>query len=118
VKNIVAAEHNIFPALLVPFVGNPFSQLVIARGGGGMRFRREDAMPRASFIRRRNRLKRFFELALGCGVWRRKAKNRRGWRLDRFLLCGNLERQQQESPEERAKSGRRKTHCHISIHKK
>jgi hypothetical protein len=118
VKNIVAAEHNLFPALLAPFVGDKFSQLVIALGGGGMWFRRERAMPLARFVRRRNRLKRFFELAFGCGVWRRKAKNRSGWRLDGLLLSENQKWQEQESPEERAKSGRRKTHCHFSIHKK
>jgi hypothetical protein len=82
-----------------------------------MWFRREGAMPLARFVRRRNRLKRFFELAFGCGVRRRKAKNRSGWRLDRLLLSENQKRQKQESPEERA-SGRRKAHCHFSIQKK
>jgi len=49
VQDIVTAQRNVFPSLLSPFIRDEIGELVVALGGGGMRFGRESTMPFARF---------------------------------------------------------------------
>src|SRR6266849_6349498 len=96
VHNVVAAQRDVFPALLAPCVGDEIGEVVVACGSGGGRFGGERAVPLACFVRRRNRLKRGFDLVLGDGVRRGKTENRSGGRNVLFQLSRKREGQDQQ----------------------
>src|SRR5262249_6980192 len=54
--DLVAVDHNIFKALLLPLIPNVFGELIVALGSGDVRFLGKDAMLAAFFVRSRDGL--------------------------------------------------------------